>query len=1011
MKRFFSIFIISILVQGYLWGQGDLTTTKLDATSHDSTFSLPSIGMMISDDDAGGGGQYSEGHDYWMTVCGQCAGQLKLTFSFETFDVARYDTVFIYDGPDINSPLIAIGNNHMSNLAGRQYFVSATNTSGCLTIRFKTNTDGNTGLGFQIKVNCQQPCETVLPIIEEVFYKVRNNVVYDSAILEEVEVIDTVTGDKIGSYISANICDGDCIILKGRGEYTHYTGYYDPSDATSTFTWSMSTSTQVGLNMTEFTYCNFPTPACYEVSLKVMDERGCGANQLNVIRVRIAKNPIEKIDEDLAVFCNDTCVLVTTSVSADSIASTLIVNPSPAGIVSKDYNARTFIPDGLNCNPTDPCYNATIEFSEFPPGRTIQTAEDICSVCVTYEHSFMGDYDLNLVCPSGQKATLKYYQQQYGYPTGTGGGGGTYTGYPYGGNNDGGYDANGGSNCDSIYNMYGVGLEYCFSRNSNYLLVDGLAANTTNTTSPHYLANTDSYIDNVTYTFPPIPQPYYEAGTTCGTSSFSTKHPSNHEGKYDYYLPADDFSQLIGCPLNGSWSIQICDNWNVDNGWVFSWSMDICDMSTQTDCQYTVGIDSIRWAPDYSIGGIVATTINNDSAYISTPDTAGSFPVMVHVYDDFGCVWDTSTFIRTSWTPEPFIGNDTSLCDPESILLNATDPHDADGEFSYSWEPFGDTTAQIWTTPNLGVDTNYIVTVVNSKYGLACTRTDTLRVSLFPMPIPGFTTNVLPPAGCSPFEIQFVDTSKYAAYWKWNFGDGYGSNLMSPYHYYSAGHYNVSLIVTTDFGCVDSIEKTDYVWVFNSPDAQFTWEPEFPTYNSPTVQLQNLTTPMVNENQYEWYIQTEANSHNFWHTSSKDPTYTWSAPIVADDYHVKLISHTDNYNQNGELVVCKDSVETTIMLIQDFIQFPSVVTPNGDGINDRFVIHGLIDGLAYQNNILHIYNRWGALVYSKNNITLDEDCWDPAAERAPAGTYFFYFSADGYGGKIQRTGSFEVMKH
>lgn len=98
------------------------------------------------------------------------------------------------------------------------------------------------------------------------------------------------------------------------------------------------------------------------------------------------------------------------------------------------------------------------------------------------------------------------------------------------------------------------------------------------------------------------------------------------------------------------------------------------------------------------------------------------------------------------------------------------------------------------------------------------------------------------------------------------------------------------------------------------------------------------------------------------------------------------------------------------MVVQDFLQFPSVITANGDGINDRFVIKSLVDGLAYPNNSLSIYNRWGILVYSRNNISLDEEYWDPAAERAPAGTYFYYFNAHGYTGSAQRTGVVEVLR-
>ena len=70
-------------------------------------------------------------------------------------------------------------------------------------------------------------------------------------------------------------------------------------------------------------------------------------------------------------------------------------------------------------------------------------------------------------------------------------GGGKYLGIPYGGSNDGSYDGkcNGGEGdnfCDSICNMFGIGWDYCFSRNGNYKLNNGKYANTTDGQSSNF---------------------------------------------------------------------------------------------------------------------------------------------------------------------------------------------------------------------------------------------------------------------------------------------------------------------------------------------------------------------------------------------------------------------------------------------------------------------------------------------------------------------------------------------
>ncbi len=93
---------------------------------------------------------------------------------------------------------------------------------------------------------------------------------------------------------------------------------------------------------------------------------------------------------------------------------------------------------------------------------------------------------------------------------------------------------------------------------------------------------------------------------------------------------------------------------------------------------------------------------------------------------------------------------------------------------------------------------------------------------------------------------------------------------------------------------------------------------------------------------------------------------------------------------------------------EEFIQFPTVVTPNGDGINDRFVVINLLEGGCYPHNHLCIFNRWGYLLYERVNIKSDDEFWDPAD--MPEGTYFYRFDGYGFEDKMERRGSFEIIK-
>jgi uncharacterized repeat protein (TIGR01451 family) len=42
----------------------------------------------------------------------------------------------------------------------------------------------------------------------------------------------------------------------------------------------------------------------------------------------------------------------------------------------------------------------------------------------------------------------------------------------------------------------------------------------------------------------------------------------------DTYLPSTSFSNLVGCPINGIWSLKFYDNWGADDGTLFNWSID-----------------------------------------------------------------------------------------------------------------------------------------------------------------------------------------------------------------------------------------------------------------------------------------------------------------------------------------------------------------------------------------------------------------------------------------------------
>lgn len=68
---------------------------------------------------------------------------------------------------------------------------------------------------------------------------------------------------------------------------------------------------------------------------------------------------------------------------------------------------------------------------------------------------------------------------------------------------------------------------------------------------------------------------------------------------------------------------------------------------------------------------------------------------------------------------------------------------------------------------------------------------------------------------------------------------------------------------------------------------------------------------------------------------------------------------------------------------------PSVITPNGDGINDNFIIPCLLDGSGFPNSRVSIFNRWGDEVY-RSPVPYPND-WSGTfnGEDLPVDTYFY----------------------
>ena len=56
--------------------------------------------------------------------------------------------------------------------------------------------------------------------------------------------------------------------------------------------------------------------------------------------------------------------------------------------------------------------------------------------------------------------------------------------------------------------------------------------------------------------------------------TYANMNPGMHDmPSGDYQAAGSDWDVLVGCPLNGDWTIYVDDLWNADNGYIFEWTL------------------------------------------------------------------------------------------------------------------------------------------------------------------------------------------------------------------------------------------------------------------------------------------------------------------------------------------------------------------------------------------------------------------------------------------------------
>ncbi len=447
---------------------------------------------------------------------------------------------------------------------------------------------------------------------------------------------------------------------------------------------------------------------------------------------------------------------------------------------------------------------------------------------------------------------------------------------------------------------------------------------------------------------------------------------------------------------------------------------------TNTSTFYT----SVSW--DFGPGQ-GNSTLNNPIHFYSDP---GVYPVKLVVTSPGGCkdsiiktirIYDTSGS-RINYSP-------VNGCQPLTVTLNTFSPGPM---ASYFWD-FGDGYTLTTTTPD--------ATHLYASFGNFLPKVIMEDPSGCLIPLQGLDTVFVSGAKanfgadsnffCDFGIVHFTDSTTFndpIIRYTWNFGDGGTSALQNPSHLYNVqGLYQVQLIVETQLGCIDTIEKPNLIkliqrplidiagdsiicinstilhsGVFIRPDTStVNWQWVFPNGSTYSVQNPPSQTYSVTGNFIVTAIAT--NSSGCKDTTLQTivvnplPTVTmpgqitiqagfpvtipanytpntvswiWSpsaglscADCPTPDAAPKLNTTYQVYFTDANNCSNSGSILITVLCGKGNLFIPNTFSPNGDGSNDTFYPRG--KGLA-RVKLLRIFNRWGEVVFEKKDFPVND---------------------------------------
>jgi gliding motility-associated-like protein len=344
------------------------------------------------------------------------------------------------------------------------------------------------------------------------------------------------------------------------------------------------------------------------------------------------------------------------------------------------------------------------------------------------------------------------------------------------------------------------------------------------------------------------------------------------------------------------------------------------------------------------------------------------------------------------------LGNDTSLCTGQNLLIDATTPNS-----TYSWQD-GSTNA-IYNVVSAGL---YSVTISDNS---GCTATDAIDVSYSSGPPSidlGTDTTYCGSFNCvlstgnantlwsSGISAQQISASAAGIYWA-EISNGCGLTrdtvIIAQINRPLIDLGNPASICNGDSVLLQpAINAANFIWstgasttsIYASQRGIY-WMEVWDTItcrNRDSVLVSGGTAPLFTLGNDTSVCNREGlrlkvavpNVHYQWQDNSTDSIYY---ALASGTYSVTITNSCGSASDAIKVEVHVDECELAV---------PTGFTPNGDGVNDLF--RGITKCPTSQYN-MHVFNRWGEQVFETKNVS---DGWDGSFRgvRQPMDVFVYY---------------------